>query len=1178
MEGRQDEKRDGTMNTQTPRKGKSRRDRRRRGVSLALFGVVFASAVGIGCTRSQYRVDADAEVYDLLNTVDKSDDEKYWELENFTLDPSCNSRYANLYDPDAQPSPIDDGTAGKLLADVEGQKGLEKWTQNGFTRAIDNANWRNTLPAPNENGEIVLDQKVAFDLALLHSPQYRSALENVYMAALSVTAERYAFDTKFYGGSSLFYNNTGAFKSGASYSSLTANTLNGRASRRLATGATIVTEIANEMVWTFSPGSNTMTPSTSIGYSITQPFLRGAGRAIVLENLTRSERRLLANVRQLAFYQQGFYVGVLTGNSPVAQPSSGGYPSSGVGGAGVGGFYGLLSNQIRILNQESNVASSEDNYQRYEEYFATSRITDRTDVDRMRQNWLSSQQNLIQLKDNYRDSVEEYLMSLGLPPDIENVVVRDPLLEQFVLMPETLEKLQNDVSTFLAWLRNKDNRVVGTTGERYVNSIDDIRGNVSVPQLSVADLRAIFAEFDKQFAAGLQETNADVENLEVNVKPRREAALEAIRERFEEENPELDSSFADYKYFDERVAAIREDLDRPREEVNEYGVVLKARGVKYDVAKTLELINQTSLAYSPDDLASMIVIRRENPEAQVFPASVHQLVSDLHMESDLNDPIQFNADEIEVEIRALDAMAKNLTEENRAEYLTRRENLEKSLAALRSGSLARGDVYRYWFSSCLTKLSEEIMTLRLIQARARLETIELAIVNVNSEDAFRVARERRLDWMNVRSNLVDQWRNIEIVADQLRSDLSVGVSGSVRNEGSNPVNFNRRNASFSANIQFDAPLDRFLERNSYRQALISYDQARRTYYAYVDGVHQQIRSAVRAIELAQISFELQRDSVLTSIKRVHSAQLNLTKPPTGSSRVGSVNTSAEALTNALESLLNSQNEIMATWLQYQSRRMNLMLLMGIFNLDATGRWIDPGNIDQELLRAYLSEVEASQDSLAGVDRLPTFEDLSGGRSVETVQQMENEDVNVMSVDESATQTAEESAAANNGSAVSVEDQDRAHAAPYTIPGSASNGNRSASYTIPGTSNNPNRAATNTRRNGSNRVATNARPRASQGPTGGYQRAETNEQYAERVYAQRDEETLRLRAEDLGLSRAPTTSQDTVADSTSGDALGLSHASEAPKDDVLTLFNVDDEEETLPEAPAVATVFDGDVRK
>lgn len=959
---------------------------RSKGLALILTGLALTSFAAPGCSRGKYRTDADKEVYGLLNTVGKSSEEKYWDMENFTLAESSKSRYANRYNPDAQPSPVDDCTAARLLNDVEGRKGQEKWSANGFTQTVENESWRDTLPAPNENGEIVVDQKVAFDLALLHSPDYRNALENVYLAALNVTAERYAFDVKFYGGSSLFYRNSGGFKD-SSVSSLDAGTAEVGASRKLATGADVVVNLANSMVWTFSPANDSFTPTTSLSYSLTQPFLRGAGRAIVLENLTRSERRLLANVRQLAFYQQGFYVGVLTGSSPVSAPSSGGYPGSGVGGAQVGGFYGLLSDQIRIRNQESNVSSSADNYQRYEEYFATSRVTSRTEVDRMRQTWLSSQKNLIEQKNNYRNSIESYLIDLGLPPDIENVVVRDPLTEQFNLMPETLGKFQADVTALLSWLRDKNNEIVADS-RRYVDSLDDLKNAQTTPKrISIADLRAIFADFDQQFGLGLQDTLADLEYLETEVAPRRLAALEAIRVRFERDNPELNSSFADAQLFAQRVKEIREDLERPNEEVNEYGVVLKSRGVQYDVAKLLDLIDQTILTYSPDDLAAMIVEKRENPENSPFASTVEQLVADLHMTAELNDPIQFNVGELERELAELDAMATDITAENRDEYLRRRAALDESLASLRSGALARDDVYRVWFSSCLTKLSEALMTLHLIQARARLEAIELPIVDVNAEYAFQVARERRLDWMNMRSNLVDQWRNIEIVADRLRSDLSVSVGGSITNEGSNPVNFSSDNAQFTAGVQFDAPLDRFMERNSYRQALISYDQARRNYYAYVDGVHQQIRSAIRAIELAQISFELQRDSVLTSIKRVHTAQLDLTKPPTGSSRVGSVNSNVEALVNALENLLNSQNEIMQTWLQYQSRRMNLMLHLGVFQLDETGRWVDPGNIDENLLRAAMSDVGTSQDALAGLDRLPTFEQLSGGRSPEAVRQM-----------------------------------------------------------------------------------------------------------------------------------------------------------------------------------------------
>ena len=572
----------------------------------------------------------------------------------------------------------------------------------------------------------------------------------------------------------------------------------------MATGADAIVELANGMVWTFTPSDQKFQPTASLGYSLTHFPSRGG--AIVLENLTRSERRLLANVRQLAFYQPGFYVGVLTGSSPVRAPSSGGYPGSGVSGAQVGGFFGLLASQVRIRNQESNVASLADNYQRYEEYFATSRVTNRTDVDRVRQNWLSSQRSYIELKDNYRDSIESYLMSLGLPPDVDNVVVHDPLVDQFNLMPASLERFQTDISTLLAWLRNKNNEVVsGST--RYVESVADLE-NSEVSRISIADLRALFEDYDYQFAYGLDETNADLERLETEILPRRTGALEALKRRFEQDNAELDSSFFDYRLVDKRVKEIREDLDRQNELVNDFGVILKTRGVKYNIAKTFELIRQTMLTYSPDDLASMILFQRENPDSSPFPSSVLQLVDDLHMNSQLNDSIQFNTTEIEREIAELDEMKESLTEENLAEYEERRARLDQSIADLRSGLLVRNDVYRFWFTSCLTKLSEDVMTLRLIQARARLEAIELSVVDVESDVAFDVARERRLDWMNMRSSLVDDWRNIEIVADRLRSDLSVSVSGSIANEGSNPLNLSAKRAQFNAGVQFDAPLDR----------------------------------------------------------------------------------------------------------------------------------------------------------------------------------------------------------------------------------------------------------------------------------------------------------------------------------------------------------------------------------
>ena len=169
--------------------------------------------------------------------------------------------------------------------------------------------------------------------------------------------------------------------------------------------------------------------------------------------------------------------------------------------------------------------------------------------------------------------------------------------------------------------------------------------------------------------------------------------------------------------------------------------------------------------------------------------------------------------------------------------------------------------------------------------------------------------------------------------------------------------------------------------------------------------------------------------------------------------------------------------------------MNLMLLMGVFNLDETGRWIDPGVIDANLLRQYLSDIGASQDSLSGVDRLPTFEQLSGGRSVEAIQQMGDQDLNRENAEQG-------------------------------VAGEDARNRAGGGYTIPGSSN-------------------------------AYHVAETNEQYAEKFYEARDEETLRRRAE----------------------ALERENDSTGENPGVLTLFNVDDDEETGDDLPAVASTIE-----
>ncbi|MBR3219499.1 MAG: TolC family protein [Thermoguttaceae bacterium] len=854
---------------------------------------------------------ADNEVYNLLNSVDEPD--RLWEMNDFTLQESGGSRYANVYDKDRLPQPVDDPLAHRLMECVDGKRGSAKWNNNGFTDTVENPNWYASLPV-NSDGKIVLDQDTIFDLALLHSPAYRTALENVYLAALDVTAERFAFDTKFYGGESLLYNNYGGFRED-SVSTLSNNIGSRTAVQRcLATGADIVVGIANSMVWTFGPnGEQTFTPLTTLGYSITQPLLRNAGRQIVLESLTKSERRLLANVRQLAFYQQGFYVGVLTGSYAVSAPSSGGYPSKNVSSVSRGGYYGLLSSQVQIRNQQSQVQSLRENLDQYEEYFKAGKLSNSLQVEQVRSQFLSGQSTLMTLKNTYESSIDSYLISIGLPPDVAQVAIQDSLLDQFTLMSPTMTALYDRLNDQIKILHNREMPIP-----------PDVMGQIE--------------EFKKGLEEGDREIDEDFKRLE-NAIPSRISAMQSLKKRLTEELPEVDSSICDDSVLKDRIARIQSDY----------------HDVKGEIEDLFRLIDLTIGRYSPRELADMIVQTRENPSASPFDVQTVELINKLRME----------------DIFDQDNLSEEVTDDSlRVGRVTRED-------ATRGNSYDIREPYRYWVSNCLSSLAEKMTTFRLVQTRIRLETVELSDVDIDPVEAIEVARENRFDWMNARSELVDTWRNIEIVANQLKGDLSVSISGQIQNEGENPVNFSGKRADMSASVEFDAPLTRLLERNSYRRALISYDQARRSYYTYVDNVKMQLRRTLREIHRNQLDLELKRESVRVAVIQVHQAQLKLSKPATSASRsVG--DTSARDLVEALNTLLNSQNNFMTTWLEYQVQRMALLLQLGLFEIDERGRWIDPGKINSELLSSRARLQLVTQDELAGMNQLRPVEQLTGG--------------------------------------------------------------------------------------------------------------------------------------------------------------------------------------------------------
>ncbi len=249
-------------------------------------------------------------------------------------------------------------------------------------------------------------------------------------------------------------------------------------------------------------------------------------------------------------------------------------------------------------------------------------------------------------------------------------------------------------------------------------------------------------------------------------------------------------------------------------------------------------------------------------------------------------------------------------------------------------------------SDVMVELPADILALQLVQARARSEAVELTAIDIRAEQALEVARKYRRDWMNARAALVDSWRLIQFNADQLQSQLDVLFSGDIGNINPNrPFSLNSDTGRLRVGMQFDAPITRLAERNTYRQALIEFQQARRSYYGFEDNVATALRGTLRSALTSQLQFEFQRQAVLIAaqqIDRNEDIRIN-----SELSAQGSRATAARDAVSALSDLLSAQNSFLGFWASYEALRRGLDLDLGTMQLDSEGMWIDPGRIGED---------------------------------------------------------------------------------------------------------------------------------------------------------------------------------------------------------------------------------------
>ncbi|MDZ4849264.1 MAG: hypothetical protein SGI77_08215 [Pirellulaceae bacterium] len=891
---------------------------------LLSFGIsTFVATSPLGCTRSHYRNTADAETNCLIEQ--KISAASVPQIRPVQVDRA--SRMFDPFNPDRPPMPEDDPVAHRYMQRIDGKKHYPLWDVNGRTNTTESPDWWQMLPL-DERGVLVLDSNTAMRLASLHSSLYQTEVETLYLSALDVSSERFLLDNQFYAGWQADYVADGPSRrnaGGQSRSNLSTGPFS-RArrpfswQRRFASGTDLVVGFANSMTWQLS-GPDTQSATTLLDFSLIQPLLRGGGRDVILERLTLAERILLQNVRAFERYKTGFYVTVTAGRQAETGPSrrgglfggaglegfsglGGGFgtvgnvqqrnATTGFGGGGavpnVGGILGLIQNQLQIKNSQENISRLQDNLLRFEDALREQLMKIAPTQDTIPSQQLQvaqARQALVSAQAQLLSARANYETTLDAfkitlgLPPYLCVEIRDPLLDQFNLIGENLIGRRAEVA------KSRDQ----------VGQENTVLLNLSTSQ--------------QEAATGQSYRTIDMSN---EVKVRLEAiskASESISETrraiVEMDIPEVERDIAKLREVlpirQKQLARLREIYETEKEMVC---TLLPSNGLDDALFATL------GVESLPDQLQEELRQLKERIEA--YSDRIRKLQSDLKkLASD--QPIQ--------------AAGSDSPSDDRARG--RFEGI-RDAAILQSQDL-------------LASLAEDVLALQVIQARARTESVVLPEIDLSQHDAINIARRNRLDWMNARTTMVDSWRAIEVVADDLESFLDVVFSGDMQNRNDNPFSLQGRTGRLRVGLQWDSPLTRLQERNRYRQVLIEYQQAKRAFYLYEDTVWQTLRSQLRNIRFSQYNFELQRYAVRVAADQILVNEDLRQIRETLSQASGP--TAARDSVSALNDLLTAQNTFLNVWVFYEGQRRNLDQDLGTMQVDAEGIWCDPGSITAE---------------------------------------------------------------------------------------------------------------------------------------------------------------------------------------------------------------------------------------
>jgi len=352
-------------------------------ILLYLFPVCAASLLLIGCkSAQQHHRDADQVAGRIIQ---QTQEKALGKTEPFSVEPPSETLRKRLLLSHQLPYSSSASLGSKFLAPIR------HWPKDDY---LDGAlETEEATPAWASGEPMQLTLLDALQIGARSSREYQSQKEQVFLAALDLDLERDEFRTTFSGVLA------GLFEKDRSVDPTVSGlegSADGEISQRFKSGIDLSTSLAVDLAKLL-----TQNHAESLGVfsdaSISIPLLRGAGRHIVAEPLAQAERDVVYEIYEFERYKRRFAV-------QVARE-----------------YLGVLRQRNQVKNVEENYRGLIASARRARRLADSGRLPE-FQFDQAVQDEFRARSRWIQGIQSYANSLDEFKITLGLPPDARIVL------------------------------------------------------------------------------------------------------------------------------------------------------------------------------------------------------------------------------------------------------------------------------------------------------------------------------------------------------------------------------------------------------------------------------------------------------------------------------------------------------------------------------------------------------------------------------------------------------------------------------------------------------------------------------------------------------------------------------------------------------------------------------------